>query len=339
MRNGPARKNRLGGDTLRYFVTTVAFREVRLKWKRYVLFAAAAAFFFYAVFAGALSLYYASALIHPRVSPVSPIKENIGFEYSSVSFKSADEAITLRGWLFGPRTAKSALILVHGFGGNRFPFGMDTLDIVAAMSGIGYSVLAFDLRNSGDSTRSVSTFGMHEKNDVLGAVAYMKGLGCKNIVLHGVSTGANAAALAASQTPTADVAALILDSPVVRVSSFVLREMRERFPRAPDFPFRHTVPLMTGLYLNGDIDDADIGAALSGFVPRPVMLIHGDNDEIASKADITAVYDAYLAQAVGRISLWSVRGAGHAETFGADRAAYLERVEAFLARFLPQPDG
>jgi hypothetical protein len=34
-----------------------------------------------------------------------------------------------------------------------------------------------------------------------------------------------------------------------------------------------------------------------------------------------------------------VRGAGHAETFGADRAAYLERVEAFLARFLPQPDG
>ncbi|MDR1439574.1 MAG: alpha/beta hydrolase [Clostridiales bacterium] len=338
MKNSPTRsKNSFSSDILRYFATTVAFREVRLKWKRYVLFAAAAAFFFYAVFAGAMSLYYASAIIHPDASPVAPIKENLGFEYAGVSFRSSDDSVTLRGWLFGPRAARNAVILVHGFGGNRFPFGEDTLKIVAAMGGIGYNVLAFDLRNSGDAARGVSTFGMYEKNDVLGAVAYMKGIGYKNIVLYGVSTGANAAALAASRTPTADVAALVLDSPVAQANSFILHKLRERFPKAPDFPFRRTVPLMAGLFLNGDVGEADIGPALSGFVPRPVLLIHGDNDEIVSKAEMAEVYEGYLAQAVGRASLWNVRGAGHAGAFAAGGEEYLGRVESFILRYIPPP--
>jgi alpha-beta hydrolase superfamily lysophospholipase len=337
MGDGSEKKNSSNNGILRNFATAAAFRGVTLKWKRYVVFAAAAAFFFYAAFSGAMSLYYAGMVIHPEARPVAPIKENIGVEYISVSFRSAEDAVTLRGWLFGPRSSASAMILVHGFGENRFQFGADTIDVVKAMMDIGYDVLAFDLRNSGDSTPGVFTFGVHEKYDVLGAIAYARGLGYKNIVLHGVSTGANAAALAASETSMGEVGAVILDSPVVDIREYVLYSVRKRFPKAPDFPFRYTTPVMVGLYVNGDIERAGIGEGLAGFAPRPVLLIHGDNDDIVPKAEIMSVYNSYMERAVGQISLWNVRGAEHSAAFYVDREAYIDRIRTFIQRFLPQP--
>jgi hypothetical protein len=39
-----------------------------------------------------------------------------------------------------------------------------------------------------------------------------------------------------------------------------------------------------------------------------------------------------MGGAVGKISVWNVQGAGHAECFGYAKDEYLERVAAFLAR-------
>ena len=290
------------------------------------------ALFVYFVVTGAMSMYYAGAIIRPPLTPVSPIDRNIAHPYTSVSFRSRADGLLLNGWHFNAKKTGSALIIVHGFGGNRFPFGEQTLDLVEAAIEIDFNVLAFDLRNSGAAERGISTFGLHEQNDVLGAIDFMKNAGYKNLALLGISTGANAAIIAGAKTQTEDVGALILDSPIIDIQSFIMRLVREKNPDLPEFPFNYMAPLLAGLYLNSDAHAADAPANLEKFMPRSVLLIHGNNDEIVSMADNTAMYDDYMSRAVGRISVWNVPGAGHGECFYIAKEEYLDRVTTFLRR-------
>ena len=319
-----------------FVVAGVGFKEVTLKWKRYVVLVLVASLFIYAIATIAMSVYYSREVIHPTPQPVVSIKENIAFDYSSVSFRSRDDITTLRGWLFNPVKKSKVVVLVHGFGGNRFPFAMETLDLIEAYAGVGFDTLVFDLRNSGDAEPTLSTFGLEEKDDVIGAINYLKGQGYKNIVLHGFSTGANAAVMAASQAPTELVGAVILDSPIIDVNKFVMYNIRLDHPKLPTFPFQYTIPLMLSLYTNNNIYGANLEENLLAFIPRQVLLIHGDNDEIVSKFDTTQVYNKYLGLAVGKISIWNVAGAKHAQGFMADRDGYLERITALIQRVYPE---
>ena len=315
----------------------MVFREGSFKWKRYVALTVLTAVFIYFLFTGAISLFYAGAVIHPDSVTVSAIDKNLAYPYSSVSFKSridaaSKDSVTLHGWHFNAKKTDRAMIIVHGFGGNRFPFGAETLDLIDALVAIDFNVLVFDLRNSGGSEAGVSAFGLHEKNDVLGAIDFMHEAGYERLALLGVSTGANTAAIAAAHTLTEDVGAIVLDSPITDMSEFILRLVRLENPKLPEFPFNYEVPGMVGLYLNGDIRDANLSKNLARYIPRPVLLIHGNNDEIVSMEDINAAYEDYMSRAVGKISIWHVPGAGHAECFSYSKDEYLERVTAFLQR-------
>lgn len=321
----------------RIFAARLAFSGATHRWKRYVLLVALFIVFFYLVVTGVVSMYYAGVVIRPAQSPVTPIDRNLAYPYSSVFFKSREDksrgdAVTLGGWLFNAGKTDSALIIAHGFGGNRFPFGGQTLDLIDAMAAINFNVLVFDMRNSGASEAGVSAFGLHEMNDVLGAVDYMRNAGYTHIAVLGVSTGANAAALAGGVAAPDEIGALILDSPIVDMRRFIMRLVRGMNPKLPEFPFAYEVPMMVGVYINGSVPDANLVTNLNKYMPRPVQLIHGNNDEIASLAEITAVYDSYMSGAVGRISIWNVPGAGHAECFPTARDEYIGRVSAFLQR-------
>ena len=319
-----------------FVVAGVGFKEVTLKWKRYVVLVLVTVFFLYALTTIGMSVYYSREVIHPQITPVVPIKENIAFDYSSVSFRSRDELTTIRGWLFNPVKKSKVVALVHGFGENRFPFAMETLDIIEAYADIGFDTLVFDLRNSGDAGPTLSTFGLEEKDDVLGAINYLKGQGYKNIVLHGFSTGANAAVMAASQTPTDLVGAIILDSPIIDINKFVMYNVHLDHPQLPTFPFQYTIPLMVSLYTNNNVYAANLEENLLNFIPRHVLMIHGDHDEIVSKFDTTQVYNKYLGLAVGKISIWHVPNATHARSFEIDRTGYLEKITSLIQRVYPE---
>jgi len=371
------------GGVTKTFAARMAFRSASLKWKRYVFFAVLTALFFYVMITGAMSMFYAGAVIRPPQTQVVPINKNLAFPYSSVTFKSRDRegAATLYGWHFNAKKTDSALIIVHGFGSNRFPFDEQTLDLIEAIIKIDFNVLVFDLRNSGGSEPGVSAFGLHEKNDVLGAVDYMRDAGYSKIALLGVSTGANTAAMAGAASATEEIGALILDSPIVDMRLFILRLLHDLNPSLPEFPFTYAVPMMVGLYLNGDVLDANLNKNLylnaemqkpetqkpetqkpgakkpeeknpeakkpetkktesnkgpGVFLPRPVQLIYGSNDEIVSLDEITSLYDGYMSRAVGQISIWNVPGATHGECYFYAKDEYIERVTAFLRRVFNQ---
>ena len=319
-----------------FFAGGVAFQRVAFKWKRFATLLLLFIAFVYFAVTGAMSFIYAGEAIRPAQEAVSPIDRNLAYPYTSVTFRSresnAHDNVLLSGWHFNASDTSNILIIVHGFGGNRFPFGAQTLDFIESVIENGFNVLAFDLRNSGGAGSGASAFGLHEKYDVLGAVDYAKNAGYKNIVLFGVSTGANAAAMAGAEASMEEVGALILDSPIVDTGNFIMYLIRSKNPKLPDFPFAFETPMFAGLYLNGDIRDADAGVNLEGFMPRNVQLIYGNNDEIVSLAEITALYDGYMSRAVGKISIWNVPGAGHGECFFTSRDEYFERVATFLKR-------
>ena len=284
---------------------------------------------------------------------VPPIKVNLAVDYMSVSFKSIDGSTNLRGWLFSAPTARdSIVIMVHGMGENRFQFGEDTLDIVESLIANNFCVLTFDLRNSGDSDTGIPTFGLRERDDVLGAIAYVNSLQYSNIVVYGFSSGANAAIMAASK-PRADlranpsvtqaildtlsgsVDALILDTPITDVSEHLMQILIERDFVLPEFPFKHTIPLAVNLFINGDVSNIDNMRSFYDFIPRHVLLMYGNRDDTAETAGIQEMYEEYHNLAAGKISMWADPNAGFMESFSTSRQEYLEKLSDFLNLAFP----
>lgn len=125
-------------------------------------------------------------------SPILATPAQVGLEFESVSFPSED-GVPLKGW-FIPRTGSDKLIVVnHPRWANRYglPAHLEPWKSIGAKSGnnfevsfiqdfrilhdAGYNVLAYDLRNHGESGASeggLVTTGLHESRDVIGSLDY-----------------------------------------------------------------------------------------------------------------------------------------------------------------------
>jgi uncharacterized protein len=112
---------------------------------------------------------------------------DVGLSYQEVHFPARD-GVRLSGW-FVPASVEGqgpAVILVHGWPWNRLGTAAETLlddlsgawplDLMRLLHSLvqaGYHVLAFDLRNHGQSASAPPvTFGLAEANDLLGALDY-----------------------------------------------------------------------------------------------------------------------------------------------------------------------
>lgn len=161
---------------------------------------------------------------HPKPAPavVDPISQ--GVYYDPVELLSLDNT-KLEAWLVPVVDARRVLIekedvlhrrypavvLVHDFGSSR----QQLLPLVAPLHEAGYVLLAVNLRGSGPSKTTGSTFGLNEAQDVRAAVELLRRrsfIDPDAIGVLGVGTGATAALLAAKQDPKLQV--LVLDHPV-----------------------------------------------------------------------------------------------------------------------------
>jgi len=130
-----------------------------------------------------------------------------------VDFTSALDNVRISGWFF--RAAGSeiapAVVMCHGIGTGR----RECLPIALRFSAAGYNVLCFDFRAHGMSAGQFSSVGLHETNDVIGAVQYLKQrpeVDPKRIGVVGFSMGAVATIQAAAQCD--DVLVCDADDPV-----------------------------------------------------------------------------------------------------------------------------
>jgi uncharacterized protein len=266
-------------------------------------------------------------LVQPEVRPFHPAEAglpstpaDIGLEYEVVRF-TTDDGVTLSGWLVAARReTRTAVIVLHGFTGNRLP----ELATFVPWLAEGHNVLQFDFRGHGESDPGHITLGAHERRDVAAAVRFLEGRGMGPIALLGLSMGAATAIVSAPDLP---VAAVVADAPFAELHHPVANRMREVGYPLAGIGARAIVAAAS---LRTRARLSDPLRAVGRIAPRPLLVIAPREDRLISWRQGLRLYEA----ANEPKELLIVEGAGHAEAYAVGPDRYRERVLEFLDRAL-----
>lgn len=270
----------------------------------------------------------ARALIR-RVPPSpadSPERYSLPFE--PVQFPSRD-GLRLDGWWIPASQApKGTVIICHGREGSR----ERELPHARMLHQAGFNVLMFDFRAHGRSEGQYVTFGMYEKDDLLGALDFLAERGIERVGVLGFSLGATTAIITAAITDR--IAAIVAEGAVARLKPTLARRL-----------WRYGVPTPLGWLLaawalafatamtRGRIDQVDAVRWIP-HIRAPILLIHGAKDDLVSTAEMAELSVRSGARAV----VWQVADAGHHEASRAAPEAFQQHVVAWFAQHLPKSD-
>jgi fermentation-respiration switch protein FrsA (DUF1100 family) len=267
----------------------------------------------------------AYSLVHPNRSPIERTPESVGVTgYQTVSFPSMD-GLTLYGW-YVPAQNGAVVIFVHGLGGNR----SGLLDSARVVVERGYGALLFDLRNSGESEGEVTTLGLREVLDVRGAVDFalsQPGVELDKIGLLGHSMGGATVIMAGAQIP--EVSAVIAESAYTSIEDNVADSI-EQLTGLPPFPFAPFVVFFGEREAGADITQVRPVDEIASINPRPILLVHGELDELVVISNVYALY-----QAAGEPKeLYVIPNAGHDGFAQVEPVEYPRRILEFLDKYL-----
>jgi len=225
--------------------------------------------------------------------------QDVGLEYEDVWFATSD-GVQLNGW-WVPQTGAPVLVWFHGNAGN-ISHRLENLRLLHDL--VGVQVFIFDYREYGRSQGRISREGTF--NDAAAAYRYVaesRQVPAKDIILFGRSLGTALATDLAAKNPCRS---LILESAFTNSS-----EMARLF--APFlFDWRPRVP-----YDNlGKIDKVKV----------PVLIIHGDHDEIIPVDMGRRVF----AAANSPKDLYIIPGAHHNDTYVVGGREYFQRLKSFI---------
>ena len=266
-------------------------------------------------------------LVRPEVRPFLPEGEgapssprDLGLEYEDVRF-TTDDGVTIAGWLVhAGRETRTAVIVLHGFGGHRLP------ELAAFVPWLRerHHVLQFDFRGHGHSDPGPITLGSHERRDVAAAVRFLEARGLGPIALFGVSMGAATAIISAPDLP---VAAVVADAPFAELHHPVANRLRQAGYPLPELGAR---AIVLGGSLRTRTRLPDPIRAVGRIAPRALLLVAPQRDELISWHQ-----SEKLHRAAGEPKeLFVVPAAGHAEAYAVAPEAYRARVLDFLERYL-----
>lgn len=237
-------------------------------------------------------IYYPEA--HLEASP-----GDLGMAFEVASF-AADDGVALHGW-YVPGRRTETLVWFHGNAGN-ISHRLDNLRHLHNL--VGVNVLLFDYRGYGQSAGTPSEAGLYA--DARGALAYLRGrddVDPARIVYFGRSLGS---AVAIDLAVTAPPAGLILETPFLSV-----REMATRLLPGP------LTAIVPSLFDN---------LAKISSITAPKLFIHGDRDDLVPYEQGRRLYDAAIAPK----AFFTIRGAGHNDTYVVGGERYFRQIEKFL---------
>jgi uncharacterized protein len=227
----------------------------------------------------------------------------------------------LPGW-WHPSENGAAVVLLAGHSGGREAMLPEGVMLAQA----GYGVLLADYSYCSGTQ---ATFGYRETHDALAMLDFAyRQPGVDRLGVFGFSAGGVAAIHAAAQTPEVDFV-IVAGSYANLYDEMIAGEaaplsLRWQLQRASAVAYWMQVGVPP--WQVSPID------ALPALAPRPVMLIHGQ-DEVArsrGREQFAVLQAAYPLELGDRVQLWVVPGAGHGEYFTAAGEAYHDRLQDFV---------
>lgn len=306
------------------------------------------------------SIYMATQIVDSTARPLgSQTPAEFGLAYRDVTFFSREDRVSLRGWFIpgvlpnGRLTTDRTLIVLHGNGANRQDTTIKLMDLERDLAHHGFAVLAFDMRNAGQSAKAIDGLGSLEYRDVLGAVDFLRygALPFPNLsrprVIAGWGLSEGGTAMIYAMARESAIRALVVDSTEAEWMPIIEREYPLR--GAERFPF--LAPLLPGLlpgaftaealiygvnqYANRPVDD------VAGLAPRPLFFIHADHDDFVPSSMMDQLVAAASVPANAHVQSWKVPNVyKHAQCYATYPDEYVTRVTAFYTTALgPDQSG
>ncbi len=228
-----------------------------------------------------------------------------GFKYEDVNFRSED-GTRLHGWFMPARgkSAKATIVFSHGNAGSLGHH----LGFVMWMVEAGYNVFMYDYRGFGKSGGNVDRRGM--VNDVKAAFDYVTtrpGVDPANLVSYGHSLGGAKSVTALAEKQQPGLKAIVIDGA---------------------FASYQAMARVIGGQLGANLitDEFSPKDFIAKITRTPVLVIHGDRDEVVPFAQGKILFD--LANEPK--TLFEVKEGHHGDSLARDNGAYRKRLLKWL---------
>jgi len=249
---------------------------------------------------------------------------DLELESESVQF-SFRGGVTSPGWLLpGLDEAGPAIVIIHGYGDSRY----GALRCVKLLQSYASELVVFDLRGHGESSKSYSTAGVVESEDILTLLDQFDAP--HGVVLYGYSMGgriAIAAAAMAEEELSRRIKGVIADGPYRTWYEPVRHIIKLR--RYPTQPFILLARLV--LYLFNRRSEHDDTRDHAVKLQCPLLVLHGSDDLICPLDSARQIAEAAKA---GKLVVFE--GGGHLDLLELDEIRYKGEIAAFFSEKVVQ---
>lgn len=188
----------------------------------------------------------------------------------------------LECWLIKSESSKGAVILFHGYGGEK----SSMLDKAGIFLELGYSTMLVDFRGSGGSEGVQTTIGYDEAKDVKACYDYLTEAGNQSIHLFGTSMGA-VAIMKAIADYGVNPSSIIIECPFGTMYKTV--EARFKIQGVPAFPMAGLLMFWGGVQ-NGFWAFSHNPEEYAKSIACPTLLLYGGQDPKVSKEETESIY-------------------------------------------------
>lgn len=241
--------------------------------------------------------------------------------WQKISVESFDGTL-LSGQLL-PGHTDECIIFTHGITGTR----MSALRMLEPFMTSGWSIVLYDQRGHGESSRSFPAYGCKEKYDLQQIVSYVKTeLPASRISLYGISMGA---ATVLQYLPLSeDIYRCAADSSFSSLPEQLIYRFRSAglpgYIHRPLLFLSGTFVRFFGGFSIWDCRPADSAAA----APIPLLLIHASGDEEVPVAMCTRIAESRSSASLTKV-LITDKG-GHTEACTAFRRDWTDSIRNFF---------
>ncbi len=205
--------------------------------------------------------------------------EKYGLQYEDFRFPARSDGLQIAAWYIPSEQNQKAIILVHGRDNSRTNgFGDEFVSFANTLHKAGFSVMMIDLRGHGESADARFTFGIKERQDILGAVDWLKARGYQagTIGVLGYSLG-GASVVGAASLEVA-IGAIWIDSTYADIESVIKRNWQTEsgLPQV----FLYATEAMIRLLYGYDINASRPVDEIAKIAPRPIFVAHCQQDQM-----------------------------------------------------------